>query len=362
MTTPNVSNVFVEKYRPKHFHDIVLDEMNRTMLENIISTKYFPNLLFCGPPGTGKTTTAINLIQYYQETIHNHFSSELIIHLNASDERGIDVVRFQISQFVQSKTFFHTGLKFVILDEVDHMTDNAQRTLRNLIQEHAKTANVRFCLICNYISRIDSGLQNEFVKIRFNNLPQQKILSYLQNIVQSENIQMNDATLLSICSLFKSDMRSMINYIQTNQNNSQYNILTDVVWTQLFSDLSKQLQLRKKPAEQFDWLKHQFSNICENYSVSVKHMFIHMLNYLCTNVPRYQHQPQPTCTAEKDNLGIIPMSSSFLTKMEKIIHVQECPDVYVISYVTSLLLTIATTFKSCTSISSSATQFDTATA
>ena len=142
---------WIEKYRPTQFEDIVLEPINRTLFQNILDKNYIPNLLFYGPPGTGKTTTIINLINQYQEK-YNQKYKENIIHLNASDERGIDIIRNQIQQFVKSYSFFNTGLKFVILDEVDYMTKNAQQALKYLIQ--TSNSNVRYCLICNYISKI----------------------------------------------------------------------------------------------------------------------------------------------------------------------------------------------------------------
>lgn len=150
----NNGNVWVEKWRPTNFDGIVLDPLNKQILKNIIKSSYFPNLLFYGPPGTGKTTTIINLVNAYQETL-NQKHKGLMIHLNASDERGIDIIRNQINQFVNSKSLFNQGMKFVILDEVDYMTKNAQQALRYLLQNY--THGVRFCLICNYISRIDEG-------------------------------------------------------------------------------------------------------------------------------------------------------------------------------------------------------------
>ena len=127
----NIFTPWVEKYRPNTFDDIVLDPLNKSILENIIKNEHFPNLLFYGPPGTGKTTSIINLIKAYQENSQNQ---NLMIHLNASDERGIDIIRNQINSFVNSKSLFNNGMKFVILDEVDYMTKNAQIALRYLLQ------------------------------------------------------------------------------------------------------------------------------------------------------------------------------------------------------------------------------------
>jgi replication factor C subunit 3/5 len=134
--------------------------------------------LLYGPPGTGKTTTIINLINEYQ-TKYNQTNKGSVIHLNASDERGIDIIRNQIYQFVKSKNFFEVGLKFVILDEVDYMTKNAQQALKYLLQ--SSCYNVRFCLICNYISKIDESLKNEFICIRFNQLPRCDIYKFIKS-------------------------------------------------------------------------------------------------------------------------------------------------------------------------------------
>lgn len=122
---------WVEKYRPKKFEEIVLDPINRTIFKNILENNYFPNLLFYGPPGTGKTTTIINLINDYQSK-YSKINHSTIIHLNASDDRGIDMIRNQIYQFVRTKNMFDKGMKFVVLDEVDYMTKNAQQALKYL--------------------------------------------------------------------------------------------------------------------------------------------------------------------------------------------------------------------------------------
>lgn len=208
----NVAIPWVEKYRPMQFDNIVLDPLNRTFFENIIRKKHFPNLLFYGPPGTGKTTTIINLINEYQKT-HTRQNKETVIHLNASDERGVDVIRTQIYQFVRSHHIFETGCKFVILDEVDYMTKNAQQALKTLLQTQQN--NVRFCLICNYISKIDKSLQGEFICVRFNQLPPSEIRIFISKIAEAEQIQISSDEIEMLMTSYQSDVRSMINFMQS---------------------------------------------------------------------------------------------------------------------------------------------------
>jgi replication factor C subunit 3/5 len=206
---------WIEKYRPTQFDDIVLDPLNRAFFNNIVEKSQFPNLLFYGPPGTGKTTTIINLINAYQKK-HTRVNRESIIHLNASDERGIDIIRTQIYQFVKSRHIFESGCKFVILDEVDYMTKNAQQALKTLLQ--TCRANVRFCLICNYISKIDDSLQQEFVSVRFNQLPWMEIKSFLAKISDSEGIAFGEDDAEILRDTYQSDIRSMINFMQLSHN------------------------------------------------------------------------------------------------------------------------------------------------
>ena len=204
---------WVEKYRPDCFDKIVLDDVKRTIFYNVISRRsYFPNLLFFGPPGTGKTTTIINMINKY----NSDTSAPLIIHLNASDERGIDVIRSNISQFVSANTLFKTGTKFIILDEIDCMTRTAQMALKYLI-EHSSLSHVRFCLICNYISKIDASLVENFMVFRFNAQPHDKVYSFIHNILQKEGANVSENNINDVISCYKSDMRSMINFIQLNK-------------------------------------------------------------------------------------------------------------------------------------------------
>ena len=258
---------WVEKYRPNTFEEIVLDPLNKKILENIIKTDHFPNLLFYGPPGTGKTTSIINLIKSYQEKSNN---KNLMIHLNASDERGIDIIRNQINTFVNSKSLFNNGVKFVILDEVDYMTKNAQIALRYLLQSYK--ANVRFCLICNYISRIDEALQNEFVRLRFNQLPENEIIQFLNTINEKENLQYNSDTIMLIQKLFNSDIRSMINYMQSNEQIIHNKKIIRVELWEKMTDHIKNKALK--------YNIEFITNISNEYNIEKKNIIKNYLNYI----------------------------------------------------------------------------------
>jgi len=278
--------VWMEKYRPKNLESIVLDSLNKQILRNIIDTLYFPNLLFYGPPGTGKTTTIINLINAYQEKVGIK-NKDLIIHLNASDERGIETIRSQIYQFVNSKTLFNKGIKFVILDEVDYMTKNAQQALRYLLQNYS--GNVRFCLICNYISKIDEGLQNEFIRLRFNQLPKDEIVHFLKNISDSENLNISQKSLTCIQKLYKSDIRSMINFMQSNQDiikldneDSIIYIIDNDIWENIIEMIQKKQNIES--------IKKYIHQVSIEYNIDKKNIIKDFLNYIIRNHDKCIHK------------------------------------------------------------------------
>ena len=274
LKTLDKNGAWVEKYRPSDFNDIVLDPINKQMMENMIKTKYFPNLLLYGPPGTGKTTTIINLVKSYQREYNpsskDAFNSGLMIHLNASDERGIDIIRNQINQFVNSNSLFNTGTKFVILDEVDYMTKNAQQALKYLLQGFNK--NVRFCLICNYISRIDESLQNDFVRLRFNQLPNKEIVRFLLILSDKENLGLSLETLNSIQQLYKSDIRSMINYIQTNQFMKTNKVINTFIW--------EEIMILLMDKDKYKSVGERLEQISIEYNIDIKNILKYFFNYI----------------------------------------------------------------------------------
>lgn len=294
---------WVEKHRPSSMKGIVLDEINRKILNNIITTNYFPNLLLHGPPGTGKTTTIINLVREYQKQ-NDELNKGLMIHLNASDDRGIDTIRSQISQFVGTQGLFSKGIKFVILDEVDYMTKTAQQALRCLLNSH--NGNVRFCLICNYISRIDESLQNDFIRLRFNQLPEEKIVKFLTDIAEIEQLSVSYDKIVSIQQLYRSDVRSMINCLQSQQNVSEVvPIVTKDVWNKLYIEFENQ----NTDAS----IKSSIRRIAENYKINYNTIIKLFLNYLVRH--------------EKNML-----TENFLDMVENLMHMKEGNPEYNISY------------------------------
>lgn len=267
---------WVEKYRPSVFEKIVLSDENAGIFRSIIDQNYMPNMLFYGPPGTGKTTTIMNLVARYQ-ACNGEQNRGLMIHLNASDDRGIDVIRCQINHFVTSKTFFGGGMKFVILDEVDYMTKNAQQALVYLLQE--PNPHVRFCLVCNYISKIDDTLQSAFVKIHFNHLPRDKINLFLFDIAQREEVPLTEDQASHIQQMFGSDLRSMINYIQCNQTGLvEMKIVNQTVWAGLYEKI-----LQK---ENIGVLNRAIYDISETYSLDAPTILKDFLNY-CIQLPDF---------------------------------------------------------------------------
>jgi replication factor C subunit 3/5 len=241
-----------------------------------------------------------------------------MIHLNASDERGIDIIRNQINQFVNSKSLFNSGMKFVILDEVDYMTKNAQQALRYLLQNY--TNGVRFCLICNYISRIDEGLQNEFIRLRFNQLPETDIISFLSSISKAENLCLTDKSLHLIQKLYKSDIRSMINFMQSNQdvNPDDFNIIDADVWENLY--------LLTRAKTNLAIIVNNINDMSTKYNIDKKNIIKDFLNYIIRN-KMGEHGASEICTKMPEYLNFI----------ENIMHFEDCKNSYYVNYSISRL-------------------------
>ena len=167
-------------------------------------------MLFHGPPGTGKTTT----IMACARQMYGKLVNQMTLELNASDERGIDVARETIKNFVSTRHLFAKSQpKLVILDEADNMTQAAQFALRRIIEQFA--SNARFCLICNYSSQIIPALQSRCTKFRFGPLSDEETEKRVRFIAEAEKVDLTDDGLRAILKLGKGDMRRILNVLQS---------------------------------------------------------------------------------------------------------------------------------------------------
>ena len=170
-----------------------------------------PHLLFYGPPGTGKTSTIMALARrLYGKQFKNH-----VLELNASDDRGIDVVRGQIKSFASTRNVFSTQqdtFKLIVLDEADAMTQAAQAALRRVIEQYTK--NVRFCLICNYVNKIIPAIQSRCTRFRFSPLDTAQVARRVDYVIDAEHCEVEPAARDAILTLAKGDMRRALNILQ----------------------------------------------------------------------------------------------------------------------------------------------------
>jgi len=200
---------WVEKYRPKTVEDVVHQEQVVKTLRKSIETGNLPHLLFYGPPGTGKTSTILAIAhQLYGAEVR-----ERILELNASDERGINVIRTKVKTFSQLAVSKDPPYKIVILDEADMMTADAQNALRRTMEHYSKVT--RFCLICNYVSRIIEPLASRCAKFRFKSLGLTNVEDRLNLILKQENIQTTPDVVSEIAKQSGGDMRKAITFLQS---------------------------------------------------------------------------------------------------------------------------------------------------
>lgn len=211
MTEKETKNLpWVEKYRPTKLEELVSHEEIIKTITQFMDDNALPHLLFYGPPGTGKTSTILACAKKLYTP--QQFNS-MVLELNASDDRGIGVVRGQIMSFSSTRTIFNCGPKLIILDEADAMTNDAQNALRRIVEKY--TENVRFCLICNYLGKIIPALQSRCTRFRFAPLRKDLIVPRLKEIVAAEDVNMTEDGLKALLMLSGGDMRKILNSLQS---------------------------------------------------------------------------------------------------------------------------------------------------
>ena len=207
--------LWTEKYRPKNLDQIEDQEEIVSRLNEFIKSGTMPHCLFAGPPGTGKTTAALCLA-------HDLFGSrfqDVFMELNASDERGIDVVRTTVKEFARMASLSSVPFKILVLDEADNMTGDAQHALRRTMEKYTDTC--RFILCCNYSGKIIEPIQSRCALFRFSPLPEDRIVEYLDNIGKQENLKITREGLASIVEVAEGDLRKGINALQAASSMSK---------------------------------------------------------------------------------------------------------------------------------------------
>lgn len=190
----------------------------------------------------------------------------MVLELNASDDRGISVVRDQIKNFASTRRIFSSGVKLIVLDEADAMTSAAQMALRRVVEKFA--ANTRFCIICNYVNRIIPALQSRCTKFRFGPLPPEDVLCRVQEIAKLENVKLSEDGLQALLDVGKGDMRRILNVLQSchmaSQATGSFSVDADAVYSNTGAPHPNDI------AGVWRWLQDDDFNTCHSKLHSLK--------------------------------------------------------------------------------------------
>jgi replication factor C small subunit len=206
--TSNLSTIWTEKYRPKKFEEVVGQDDIIKKVQNLTKAMNIPHLLFAGPAGTGKSTLALIVVK---DLFGVHWK-ENYLELNASDERGIDVIRLKVKDFARTKALGKVPFKVIFLDEADALTKEAQQALRRTMENFTNTC--RFIMSCNYSSKIIDPIQSRCVVLRFKLLEKKDIEKRVKIIAEKENLQIDNKTVEALYEDSEGDCRRVINLLQ----------------------------------------------------------------------------------------------------------------------------------------------------
>lgn len=217
------SVIWTEKYRPKTFSDIVGHEDIVKRVKAFVEAKNMPHLLFAGPAGCGKTTLALIIAkQLFKEKWYENF-----LELNASDERGIDVVRQKVKAFARTKSIGEIPFKIILLDESDALTKDAQHALRRIMEMF--TGTCRFILSCNVSSRIIDPIQSRCAIFRFKPLEKKDVIKIIERIAKQENLKIDSEAIDVLYNKSRGDLRRVINLIQASSSIAK-NITKEILY------------------------------------------------------------------------------------------------------------------------------------
>lgn len=269
---------WVEKYRPSTLNDLVSHEAIISTISKFMKDDQVPHLLFYGPPGTGKTSTILACAK--QLYTPKQFSS-MVLELNASDDRGIGIVRGQILTFASTRTIFNSNFKLIILDEADAMTMDAQNALRRIIEKF--TENIRFCIICNYLSKIIPAIQSRCTRFRFGPLSPEQILPRLNYVVDQEKVKITEDGKQALLTLSNGDMRKVLNVLQ-----STWLAYKDVTEDNVYSCVGH--PLRSDIENILKWILNESFSVAYNNIKQLKVLKGLALQDILTGIHKYVHR------------------------------------------------------------------------
>lgn len=229
----NDSTIWTERYRPKKFDEVVGQDDIIKKVQNLTKAMNIPHMLFAGPAGTGKSTLALIVVK----DLFGDTWKENYLELNASDERGIDVIRQKVKDFARTKAFGNIPFKIIFLDEADALTKEAQQALRRTMENFTSTC--RFVMSCNYSSKIIDPIQSRCVIFRFKLLEKKDIEKRVKIIAEKEGLEITPQTIETLYEVSEGDFRRVINLLQAASS------ITPAITSELISTLIS----AAKPAE-----------------------------------------------------------------------------------------------------------------
>ncbi|MBD3354626.1 replication factor C small subunit [Candidatus Woesearchaeota archaeon] len=256
----NNTAIWTEKYRPETFKEVKGQDEIVNRVSSFVEKKNMPHLMFAGPAGIGKTTLALVIAkQLFGESWRQNF-----LELNASDERGIDIIRHKVKDFARTRAIGDVPFKIIYLDECDALTKEAQQALRRTMENFTRTT--RFILSCNYSSKIIDPIQSRCAVFRFKLLPKKDVFEIIEKIAAEENLKISDKAKEALYVISDGDCRRVENILQSCASISD-NITEEVVFS---------LASVAKPKEVKEFLEMALEN---KFIEARKKMLDVMLNY-----------------------------------------------------------------------------------
>ena len=247
MAEINASTIWTEKYRPDKFEELIGQDEIVKRVKNLSDSLNIPHLMFAGPAGTGKSSLALIIVKQ----LFGVKWKENYLELNASDERGIDVIRQKVKDFARTKALASVPFKVIFLDEADALTREAQQALRRTMENF--TANCRFMLSCNYSSKIIDPIQSRCAIFRFKLLERKEMEKIMKKVAEKEKLSIDEGALESLYEASEGDCRRMINLLQATASISP-NITKDLVNTIVSTAKPKDIKIVLEYALSGDFL------------------------------------------------------------------------------------------------------------